>query len=251
MISVIIPYRNAAAYIARCERSLVSQAGDFEFIFVNDNSTDGAEPEPNERVFLFRNEQAPGVSGARNTGLEHARGEWITFLDVDDEYLPNAWDKFQKMLRTKAQIYQANHLRYYVTARSGMRRWDNSAGTYTLHKLPQVWFGVWNKLYSHDIVKDIRFRDGMQYGEDELFNLECLKVAREIYHTSDVIVKHNIDNKQSLSHIRTRADLIRQCKELEDYILECGDKEIRAVTFDTMLLHMNQSWFRKAVVDGE
>ena len=245
MISVIIPYRNAGKWLGRCERSL-QQDGDFEILFIDDNSTDGAKP---ESFNVIQNEHEPGVSGARNTGLDHAAGEWVTFLDADDEFLPNAYDKFMHMLETEALIHQSNHLRYYVSAGSGMRRWDNKEGIYKLKSLPLVWYGVWNKLYNRDLVQGIRFKEGMQYGEDELFNLECLKVAREIHHTSDVIVKHNIDNMQSLSHVRTRADLIRQCKELEDYIVTCDDQEIRAVTFDTLLKHMSQGWFRKAIVN--
>ena len=247
MISVIIPYRNAAAYIARCERSLVSQDGDFEFIFVDDNSTDGAEPQKDDRVFLFRNEHAAGVSGARNTGLDHAHGEWITFLDVDDEYLPNAWDKFQKMLKVDALIYQSNHVRHYVQQGWNRRKWDNPQDEYILPQMPKVWVGVWNKLYSKSLVDGIRFKEGMQYGEDELFNLECIKIARRIYNIGDVIVRHNIDNKESLSHIRTAADLIRESKEIEDFILECDDPVIKKFAYDTLLNEMTRAWYRGVI----
>lgn len=250
MISVIIPYRNAAAYIARCERSLVSQDGDFEFIFVDDNSTDGAEPQKDDRVFLFRNEHAAGVSGARNTGLDHARGEWITFLDVDDEYLPNAWAKFQKMLKVKAQIYQANHARYYVKKHAALHRYDNPEGMYDLTNLPKAWYGVWNKLYSHDIVKDVRFIEGMQYGEDEVFSLECLDIAKRIYCISDDIVRHNVENTGSLSHVRTAKDLIRECKELEDFILRSDDPDAKKAAYDALATHITTSWYRGAICKG-
>ena len=88
MISVIIPYKDAERFISRCANSLIVQDGDFEFIFVNDNFQDGGYDEytlkkdfDDKRIVMLNNEHAHGVSGARNTGIEHARGEWLTFLD--------------------------------------------------------------------------------------------------------------------------------------------------------------------------
>ena len=245
MVSVIIPYRNAGKWLGRCEKSL-QQDGDFEILFIDDNSTDGAKP---DGFITLENEFTPGVSGARNTGLKYAKGDWITFLDADDELLPNAYAKFSKMLSADAGIHQSNHLRYYVNRGGGMRRYDNPEGEYTAPHVPQVWFGVWNKLYSRDLVKHVRFKEGMQYGEDEIFNLECLDLDNRIHCISDTIVKHNIDNMQSLSHIRTGKDLARELIELEKFLANAIDKDVKELAYETLVTRITTKWYKKAICD--
>lgn len=244
MVTVIIPFRNAARWIERCYKS-TQQEGNFEIIFVNDNSTDGGE----KLVPCINNEHAPGVSGARNTGLDHAKGSWITFLDADDELLPNAYSKFERMLETDALMYQSNHIRHYCMTGQNINRWANHEGDYDLSGLPLIWFGVWNKLYSAELLKGIRFIEGMQYGEDELFNLECLQKAKRIHCVKNVVVKHNIENMQSLSHIRSSEDLMRELAELANFMLRAKDIEIREVAFDTLKLRIDTAWYRKEILD--
>ena len=88
MISIIVPFKNAAPWIKRCADSLMAQDGSFEVIFVNDGSEDGSDDivaeYAGDKFFLVDNEDMRGVSGARNTGLKYAQGDWITFLDADD-----------------------------------------------------------------------------------------------------------------------------------------------------------------------
>lgn len=88
-ISVVVPVYNVEAYVARCMESVLAQDfGDFEVVVVNDGSTDSSREvvaryaaDPRVRVVDQPN---MGLSGARNTGLSHARGEWVAFVDSDD-----------------------------------------------------------------------------------------------------------------------------------------------------------------------
>ena len=94
MISVIIPLYNKETTIEQSIRSLLTQSfSDFELIVVDDGSTDGSAEKirgiTDERMILICQENG-GPSKARNTGVKHARGEWIVFLDADDELLPDA-----------------------------------------------------------------------------------------------------------------------------------------------------------------
>lgn len=95
-ISVILPCYNAERYLNACFESLFAQSmRDFEVIFIDDGSLDGslaiarrcAGRDDRIRVFAQENQ---GVSAARNLGLSHARGEWITFVDGDDILRPDA-----------------------------------------------------------------------------------------------------------------------------------------------------------------
>lgn len=89
MISVIIPLYNKEQTIERSLRSVLSQDyDDFEVIVVNDGSTDGSaeivKSIPDFRI-VFVEQENGGPSKARNTGVKCSKGDWIVFLDADDE----------------------------------------------------------------------------------------------------------------------------------------------------------------------
>lgn len=95
-LSVIVPVYNVEPWIDRCLESLVSQDfADFEVVCVNDGSTDAScerlavweAREPRLRVIDQPN---AGPSAARNAGIRAARGDYVSFLDADDRYLPGA-----------------------------------------------------------------------------------------------------------------------------------------------------------------
>ena len=92
-VSVIIPTHNRAALLPRAVDSVLAQTyDDFELLIVDDCSTDDtpaviagfADP----RVRAFRHDASRGASAARNTGIGEARGEYLAFLDDDDEWRP-------------------------------------------------------------------------------------------------------------------------------------------------------------------
>jgi len=92
-VSVVIPAKNAAAYIGETIASALAQACVTEIIVVDDGSTDGTEAivgairDP--RLRLMKN-NASGVSAARNLGACNAHGDWLVFLDADDRLRPDA-----------------------------------------------------------------------------------------------------------------------------------------------------------------
>jgi glycosyltransferase involved in cell wall biosynthesis len=93
LVSVIIPAKNAAAYVRETIATTLAQGDVAEVIVVDDGSTDDtvaivrAVRDP--RLRLIHNQSA-GVSAARNLGARHARGEWLLFLDADDRLRPGA-----------------------------------------------------------------------------------------------------------------------------------------------------------------
>ncbi|KUL80692.1 MULTISPECIES: glycosyltransferase family 2 protein [unclassified Streptomyces] len=99
-LSVIVPFFNVRQYAPETLRSLRANArDDFEFILVDDCSRDGT-PEILARAerelpgaVLVRHERNGGLATARNTGIDRARGEYLTFLDGDDWLAPGYYDR--------------------------------------------------------------------------------------------------------------------------------------------------------------
>mgnify|MGYP002621263386 CR=1 FL=1 len=92
--SIIIPVYNAEKYLRQCLDSVLAQTErDWECVCIDDGSTDGSaaildEYAAKDRRFYIVHKRNEGVAVARNVGLDLARGEWITWLDADDEYAP-------------------------------------------------------------------------------------------------------------------------------------------------------------------
>ena len=91
-ISVVIPLYNKRSSVLRALDSVLSQTFQpEEIIVVNDGSTDGSEElviELNYPKVRLINQLNGGVSAARNRGIKEANGDWIAFLDADDEWKP-------------------------------------------------------------------------------------------------------------------------------------------------------------------
>jgi glycosyltransferase involved in cell wall biosynthesis len=101
--SVVIPTHNRAASLARAVRSVTAQNfDDYQVIVVDDGSSDSSAAYlatlPPPRHSIFRNERSQGVSAARNRGAAAASGEWIVFLDDDDELRPEALALLQRRI---------------------------------------------------------------------------------------------------------------------------------------------------------
>ena len=92
MVSIVIPTYNRSAFVAKAVDSVLRQTfTDYELIVVDDGSTDGTKynlDKYGDRIlYIYQNNS--GVSAARNAGITIARGQWLAFLDSDDEWKPD------------------------------------------------------------------------------------------------------------------------------------------------------------------
>ena len=223
MITIIVPFKNAEPWIKRCADSLMAQDGEFEFIFVNDLSLDNSEnivkefTDVDDRFLMYDTQRSKGTSGARNTGLDYASGEWVTFLDADDHYSENAYSKFRTAIReTDLPMIQLNHM---MEKNGNVRpRLSNSQDEYHLDGLPRLWPSVCIKLFRKDLIKDLRFLENLRHGEDEMFTLNCLIKTRRLYVTDISVLIYHKDNPNSLSSRTTVQDLLGEQRALCDFL---------------------------------
>jgi glycosyltransferase involved in cell wall biosynthesis len=93
LVSIIIPAYNQAQYLGKAIQSALGQTySHLEVLVVDDGSTDdtpGVAQSFNDPRLRYIHQQNRGLSGARNTGIEHSLGEYLTYLDADDLFLPD------------------------------------------------------------------------------------------------------------------------------------------------------------------
>ncbi len=118
--SVIIPVYNVEALVGRCIESVVHQIkSDTEIIIIDDGSTDDSgkicDVYANEYDCIKAIHQSnKGLSGARNTGLKNATGEWILFLDSDDYWKEDFFEIIDRTIKRHASdYYKFNYMKVY------------------------------------------------------------------------------------------------------------------------------------------
>jgi len=108
LVSIIIPVYNSAKYLAETIQSALNQSWqNIELIVVNNGSTDNslaiAESFESEKIKIF-SQANKGASGARNRGLQEAKGDYIQFLDADDLLSPDKIEKQMMQLSENADL---------------------------------------------------------------------------------------------------------------------------------------------------
>ncbi|MDR7418864.1 MAG: glycosyltransferase [Armatimonadota bacterium] len=100
LFSVIIPTYGRPHFLAEAVDSVLAQTvDDFEIVLVDDASPESIDAPDDPRIRVIRREVNGGPAAARNTGLRHARGRYVTFLDDDDLYTPERLALAQEGLR--------------------------------------------------------------------------------------------------------------------------------------------------------
>lgn len=99
-VSIIVPVYNVEDYVLECLNSIKNLSIDYEIIVVNDGSKDNSLANVNEFASSYKgelkiiNKENGGLSSARNAGIEHAKGDYLFFLDSDDYVNKQLFEKF-------------------------------------------------------------------------------------------------------------------------------------------------------------
>lgn len=220
-LSVIVPVYNVARWIDRCLESLVSQNfPDFEIVCVNDGSTDGsrerlAEWEAGDSRIRVIDQVNRGPSAARNAGIRAACGDYVSFLDADDRYLPGACGRIVSALDdTESDVLVFGGRVYPEDATcpewlsESLHPRDVTYDTFSMDLLlkeasrPFVWKLALRRsfLLESGVILD----EGLRFGEDQLF---CFAVYPRSLRTtliSDELYEYQVVREGSLmSGLRT------------------------------------------------
>ena len=123
LISIIVPIYNVENYLRHCLESIQNQTyQNFECLLINDGSPDNSADICREYVskdsrFRYFEKENGGVSSARNLGIEHSKGEYITFIDSDDWVESDYLDVLYKVLKDEAaDISVSTYKQFDMTA---------------------------------------------------------------------------------------------------------------------------------------
>ena len=200
VISVIIPLYNQLEYFKKCIDSICNQTyRNIEIICVDDGSTDGAEKYLDEvaagdsRVIAIHQKNA-GESHARNVGLEHATGEYITFVDCDDWIEPDMYKTMMDMA-VKDDLDLVACSWYKVTEDIPVKvknELEVSADIICNDKLLEYIYKrdlyrnfayIWNKIYKREILEDNwalrKFDEGIHLGADVTYLAKAILKAEK------------------------------------------------------------------------
>lgn len=109
LLSIVMPAYNSERFVAQAIESILKQSfRDFEFIIINDGSTDKTEEIINSytdpRIVYLKNESNLGLSKSYNRGIDAARGKYIARMDADDVSMPKRFERQIQFLEKRPQV---------------------------------------------------------------------------------------------------------------------------------------------------
>lgn len=198
-LSIVVPVYNVEQYVEKCLTSLLEQnlsQDNYEILVINDGSKDNslsivesvASNYKNIRVFTQENR---GLSGARNTGLQHARGNYVWFVDSDDWIEANCLEKVVNLCKDHnldilqfcaANIIDEIPVRRFHRRNTGMIMTGKECIKYRFpHCAP---FSIYKRAFLHE--NNLSFYEGI-FHEDNEFTPRTYYVAQRVEAIDDIL----------------------------------------------------------------
>ena len=216
--SVLIPVYNQVGKMDGCIRSLREQTfTDFEAIFVNDGSTDGSGSfleelcASDERFSVYHHEKNGSLTAARFTGMQHAKGSHIVFLDSDDALEPNALEELKAAFDDgEPDIVRFGLIMEPMGLEMMPAETDDFLRTYMEGKFPPA---IWKNAYSADVIRKTLETCEPFYcnmGEDSFFSGVFFSLAKTVKRLPKVLYRYDASAGMSQTNaVSTMAKLRR------------------------------------------
>lgn len=209
-LSFIIPVYNAEKYIVTCYESLVRLSfNDWEAIFINDGSTDSSLEILNdihdERIRIISRPNT-GVALAREDGIKEAKGEWVTFVDVDDYIVSNSFSKLMtvqydsdvsivlggyNVIGRKTSNTVSLGCDDIITFRELLKRLSNQS----------IRWHIWGNIYRRQLFSNEILTPRLNAGEDMAIFIQLCSKANKIL-LSHLITYNYVQVASSASHVK-------------------------------------------------
>lgn len=245
-VSVIVPVYNVENYIGRCIESIQKQSlTDWELLLIDDGSTDGSGnicdsfAEKDDRITVFHKPNG-GVSSARNYGLEHAKGQWLAFVDSDDNLnkdyltLDNVPEDSDVIYRSFV-VYKEEKI---ISDRTIIKeRFINGSSIFLADYVKHRENVLWNKIIKREVIGDMKFDTNVRIGEDFLFFVSILRNITSCYYSVtgcyNYYVRENTASTNLDRNSRTLLDIVLYNIQKVRYFT--NDEQLKA-TGDALIL---------------
>ncbi len=214
-VSVIVPVYNVEKYLKRCLDSLIGQTlNDIDIICINDGSKDSSlqileeYAQKDSRIVIY-NQENSGLSVARNTGLEHASGEYIGFVDSDDWVDLDFYEKlYNSAKKNDADIAVADFIREHPNKKPKRlnikeeKIYITPEDKFMICKVHREGC-VWNKIYRTEFIRsiDLKFVPKMYY-EDRDFTVRSLYFSNKLVTTPNTYYRYFVNPKSIVNKKR-------------------------------------------------
>ncbi|WP_294379379.1 glycosyltransferase [uncultured Clostridium sp.] len=229
-ISVIVPVYNNEKYLERCINSLIKQTlKEIEIILINDCSTDGSlnilkeyEKKYSDKIVVISHKEKKGPGGSRNTGIDMAHGEYIGFVDSDDEVSCDMFEYLYKIAkRANYDLVDCKFFDEYLK-KNTLTTDKRSLGVLNSEKRKLFIVNpgyVWSKIIKKSILNDnnIRFREKIAY-EDFDFMPIVILFCNKICATSKVLYNYRYNNKSITNNYKSNVHVDEKLEAMKKLV---------------------------------
>ena len=244
LFSIIVAVYNTAQYLDKCISSILNQSfRDFELILVDDGSDDESKSicdnyaSRDTRVRVLQTAHS-GVSVARNTGLDNAKGRCVAFIDSDD-WIEGCY------LQTISDNVDDSDIMFFGSvwhlsdgcSRSISFKTERYDGSDTDNGLIHLWInqtgcnystGACNKVFRNEIIQkyNIRFVPGLSYAEDQIFTLNYYKYVKSLKIIDAVLYHYQFRSKSLSNNTIDKTNYTVQIAEFEKILKDTRNPQL-------------------------
>lgn len=255
-ISIIIPVYNAEKFLRQCLDSVAQQSyKNIEIICIDDGSVDTSSEilknfADKDSRFVYIRQEHSNAAKARNHGLLHCSGEYVTFLDADDFLEQDIIEKYVETTKTNADIIVSQYKLFDNAKNIGLKTvygiHTNKRKCFCIMGIKDKKFNitniaVWNKLYKLSFIRNnnicFKSHDSLN---DMYFGLVSLALAQSIYMCRNVSVNYRINVMNSISTkiLHTKEIFIDVLSEINERL--CKEKNWSKFESDLLLAEKSQ-----------
>jgi len=206
MLSVVVPIKDMENRLQNLETWYTSlSSNDLEVIFVHDETDDGTAEEIQKVIdrskfqnFKFIKGRYGGPGSARNAGLEHTVGTWVSFWDSDDISFP---DEFLSQIKAAAEIDDVIIGDFEIANESKKSITRNLINRNKPIESVAMNPGIWRVIFKKDLIGSLRFLD-IRMGEDQVFLANYLLKISKIRYADRIFYRYFVGNSSQLTNNR-------------------------------------------------
>ena len=243
-ISIIVPVYNVEKYLHECIESILSQTFvEYEVLLVDDGSTDSSGvicdeyAQKDVRIKAYHKSNG-GLSAARNTGIELARGEYVIFLDSDDYWIGSkSLDHLYKQAKSNdADVVRGEYIsvnergeriKTIIRNKVGINQTVLDSASFYKRAIAGENFSVLF-LYKKSAIDTLRFNEQLKIQEDIDFNIRFLAFPRRCVYTNTVfyVYRKRANSITTLPQVNKLVDAFRICDIFDEYSQISSDAQI-------------------------